>query len=432
MTHADIYIKFMIEYDKANVTSSYPSLTEYEVATVLDKAYNALIAQKVTGNNFRRSTFESDVKAIADLQPLITYTVLNEEKNQDSDINTQFGELDTSISSNTHVYDLAKAQNFLYYLQCYVAKENKQIDADGHLTDAYSYLKMNGNQPIPVDTAKRELFLLPIKLLNHELANQFFTTGHNVPCVKDPICYLENNSLVVVADGYDKPTTNKVQLVYINKPNLFVKSDEELKDTQTLAEGGFIQTVTTTGNSSDIAKINNAKSIYTYLTEHGYYNVTTYDSQESHYFTFNDQSPYGITLKTVGELKSMITGTGDETQWVQGADDIYWIANDGLRSTVQNEYNYNIQIRPTETDGQADMYAVGQFGADAGQFSVTRYEENSSDNQIYDVTGSYTRYLFELNDTMAEELISLAIAFALENVESPRLNSRLNMRGLEA
>jgi hypothetical protein len=61
----------MIEYDKANVTSSYPSLTEYEVATFLDKAYNALIAQKVTGNNVRRASFESDVKSIADLGPLV-------------------------------------------------------------------------------------------------------------------------------------------------------------------------------------------------------------------------------------------------------------------------------------------------------------------------------------------------------------------------
>lgn len=74
MTHKDIYTKFMIEYDKANVTSSYPSLTEYEVATVLDKAYNALIAQKITGNNVRRSTFEADTKAIADIQPLIVTT----------------------------------------------------------------------------------------------------------------------------------------------------------------------------------------------------------------------------------------------------------------------------------------------------------------------------------------------------------------------
>ena len=71
MTHKDIYTKFMIEYDKANVTSSYPSLTEYEIATVLDKAYNALIAQKVTGNNVRRSPFEADTKAVSDLQRLI-------------------------------------------------------------------------------------------------------------------------------------------------------------------------------------------------------------------------------------------------------------------------------------------------------------------------------------------------------------------------
>ena len=71
MTHKDIYTKFMIEYDKANVTSSYPSLTEYEVATVLDKAYNALIAQKITGNNTRRIGFEMDLKSIEDLSPLI-------------------------------------------------------------------------------------------------------------------------------------------------------------------------------------------------------------------------------------------------------------------------------------------------------------------------------------------------------------------------
>ena len=71
MTHSDIYTKFMIEYDKANITSSYPSLTKYEIATILDKAYLALIAQKYTGNNPRRSAFESDMKAIEDLKPLI-------------------------------------------------------------------------------------------------------------------------------------------------------------------------------------------------------------------------------------------------------------------------------------------------------------------------------------------------------------------------
>ena len=67
MTHRDIYTKFMIEYDKANITSSYPSMTKYEMATILDKAYLALIAQKYTGNNTRRQSFESDIKAIEDL-----------------------------------------------------------------------------------------------------------------------------------------------------------------------------------------------------------------------------------------------------------------------------------------------------------------------------------------------------------------------------
>jgi hypothetical protein len=38
---------------------------------------------------------------------------------------------------------------------------------------------------------------------------------------------------------------------------------------------------------------------------------------------------------------------------------------------------------------------------------------------------------FELSDSMAEELISLAITFALENVESTRLNTKLNTRGFE-
>ena len=42
MTHGKVYEKFLIEYDKDNVTSSYPSLTKKEQATILDKAYLAL------------------------------------------------------------------------------------------------------------------------------------------------------------------------------------------------------------------------------------------------------------------------------------------------------------------------------------------------------------------------------------------------------
>ena len=116
MTHNNIYVKFMIEYDKANVTSSYPSLTEYEVATLLDKAYNALIAQKVTGNNVRRAPFEADIKAISDLQPLVvseTKTIINDD--------------DDVVKNRYHV---KLPTDFLYYTGCYLRSLSKVYTAD--------------------------------------------------------------------------------------------------------------------------------------------------------------------------------------------------------------------------------------------------------------------------------------------------------------
>ena len=94
MTHADIYEKFMIEYDKENVTTSYPSLTEYEIATLLDKAYLALIAQKFTGNNMRRVPFEGDEKAVEDLQPLVYEGVIPFISNNPTKLNFIVHEFD--------------------------------------------------------------------------------------------------------------------------------------------------------------------------------------------------------------------------------------------------------------------------------------------------------------------------------------------------
>lgn len=39
---------------------------------------------------------------------------------------------------------------------------------------------------------------------------------------------------------------------------------------------------------------------------------------------------------------------------------------------------------------------------------------------------------FELSDTMAEELINLALIIATEIVESPRLQTKIQMKGLES
>lgn len=121
MTHADIFTKFMIEYDKANITSSYPSLTDYEIATVLDKAYLALLAQKITGNNPRQVGFEADVKAIEDMRPLIKREKIQRDEN------------DLYTASNEYTYTLP--DDMLYFVDGYVNLYYRSVSLDkaGHL-----------------------------------------------------------------------------------------------------------------------------------------------------------------------------------------------------------------------------------------------------------------------------------------------------------
>lgn len=246
MTHNDIYTKFMIEYDKANVASSYPSLTEYEIATILDKAYNALIAQKFTGNNPRRSSFESDNKSISDLQPLIKTDVCS-----------------TGSLNKVNSFSAELPDEFLYYISSYI-----ECNVSG--------------ESGPMDELTTRI--INLKLVDHNTANKFLISQTNLPWVKTPVCYIEDNKITVIYDPMMQDLETDVYITFIKKPNTFVKEN---------------------------------------LTE--------------------------------------------------GATFFSWVGN-----TVPGAYK------------------------------------------------------FECNDTVAEELISLAVTFALENVESQRLNTKLNMRGLEA
>ena len=183
MTHKDIYNKFMIEYDKANVTSSYPSLTEYEVATILDKAYNALIAQKITGNNVRRASFESDTKSISDIEPLIRR--ISRTLSQDSEI------------SNAKKASLPN--DMLYFIQAYLKQTTTTTPMDGKTT--------------------RDL---PVSLVSHEVATRFYASPYNLPWIKKPVCFIENGTIHVIHDPINVPN-NDCTIVYIKKPNAFAK-----------------------------------------------------------------------------------------------------------------------------------------------------------------------------------------------------------------
>ena len=184
MTHSDIYTKFMIEYDKANITSSYPSLTEYEIATILDKAYLALIAQKYTGNNPRRSPFESDMKAIEDLQPLI---------NKVSIVGKESGD-------NSYIFDIHNVK--LIYI------------VDGELVV---------KNPFPSYDNKPHS-LQQMRFVSHEEAKNFKATSNNMPWIEYPTSVIQQDNIVAYVD----PTimqyngdTSTAHFTYISTPSKF-------------------------------------------------------------------------------------------------------------------------------------------------------------------------------------------------------------------
>lgn len=187
MTHSDIYTKFMIAYDKENITSSYPSFTKYEIQTMLDTAYLALIAQKITGNNSRRVGFEYDTKAISDVQGLI--------KRQSFIINIE----DTPTCSNEVVFSLPN--DFLYYINGSIVVGNKSSIDD------------------------KEHTISNVKLLPHNIAGKFKNTHDNLPWLSEPIIYIDNNNVRLLYDSINHEPHGFIG-EYIKLPNKFINSND--------------------------------------------------------------------------------------------------------------------------------------------------------------------------------------------------------------
>lgn len=236
MTHNDIYTKYLIEYDKANVTSSYPSLTEYEAATILNKAYHALIAQKLTGNNPRQVGFEQDVKSIQDLQPLINRESL-------------------ALSASTHASNAVEATlptQYMYFVQLMLKQggvstgstttsteqpsnpnsgttsqiQNQVGPGDGstYTGDPQQYDGWDNPTPhtgITEGTTQSIVsYVVPVKLTSHDVAEKFMVTPYNKPWVKIPVAYMEGNKVEIVYDPVNKPSVgsgSSAYLTYIKK-----------------------------------------------------------------------------------------------------------------------------------------------------------------------------------------------------------------------
>ncbi len=199
MTYKDIKTKYLIEYDKADITSSYPSQTDYEIATILDKAYLAIIAQKLTGNNPRKVGFEADNKAIEDVRPLITRRQLQ--------LST-----DSTYCINEYSCDIPVSE-FLYYIQ-------------GLLNSKESGKSIIGKVPTQQN----------VELVSHEDAEKFKATTTNLPWIHTPVCFIEDNKIHILVDCRkyrDITSLTNFDLTYIKKPISFINNDQpRFDDTQ--------------------------------------------------------------------------------------------------------------------------------------------------------------------------------------------------------
>ena len=375
MTHKDIYTKFMIEYDKAGASTSYPSLTEYEVATVLDKAYNALIAQKVTGNNVRRSTVESDIKSIADLGPLTKSEYL---------YLTKLDEFDFA----QNVSKVESPKDMLYFLQAsmrykdgslWTPFNNKSEDVEGE----YKY------NPVDGITTRSAL----VKLVNHEIAQKFFASASNIPWIKQPVCFIEDRDIYVVYDPLNSPITEDDKYYYV------------FEISATDAEGKIIK--------------------------------------------MDNHSAAAISALALMTSEQAHQGDPNEAQWIErirGAvgDEVVKLLEQhktvsvGLSETTSDANRVWFKLVPTKPTFRVtyirrpNTFVKDLPEVEGGYVSYFDYDVDPQTEWDENGTTFEDRYAFECNSTVAEELVSLAVAFALENVESSRLNSKLNMRGLEA
>ena len=176
MTYNDIYKKFLIEYDKADVSSSYPSLTNEEIAAILNKAMYALIAQKVTGNNPRKVALDMDSKAMSDIAPLIKY-------------------FDTNYLASGDSESLVTANNELLF-------KFGDTGTPRYLLDGL----------IKYNDSDKEVVNLTTSLIS----DKFKETIHNKPWIKQPIMYIQSSNL---NDG-DKVIHVFVDSRHIDKENL--------------------------------------------------------------------------------------------------------------------------------------------------------------------------------------------------------------------
>lgn len=167
---------FKVEYDKANVITSYPSVLPEEIDVFLNKAYLMILNQKFTGNNYRKIAFEGDIKRISDLQKLVVTSTITTHT-------------DVSHASNAIAFDLNELDNYLYYV----------------------------TSTIKLDGVKNSIVILT----SHAIEQNVKETDINKPWLPKPVAEIENDKLIVYYDPIKHMTIADdvaIAITYIKKP----------------------------------------------------------------------------------------------------------------------------------------------------------------------------------------------------------------------
>lgn len=269
-----------------------------------------------------------------------------------------------------------------------------------HITQEVEYIPVGETTPN----------MVPTKLVTHLMAQKFFLSYCNFPWIKIPIAYVENDTLYIVYDPENKPGTEG-QIVYIKRPNTFVKNlnDFTISSGQYISffENPIVKKETFTNGTITASFESSATSpvvLRPITLENGNYAI----------FKFSD-------MNYEGDLHVNIPKT---------SGNIY-IGKLGSMPVNTTSISLSDCIQTNEKSIVQDILNLGNSGVSTDYFVIFTYDQQMQNESVY-LTLYDQYYTFECSNTMAEEVISLAVSFALENVESPRLNSKLNMRGLEA
>ena len=211
MTTRDLHIAFKVLLDKNAETVAYggcPAFLDEEVDIFLNQAYLEVISQKFTGSNVLKQGFEGSVKRTADLERLVKTDHLVPVVRSFANVL----ELKGAFSKEPYHEDEQGEDNQnskrLFFVSARLLWGLDQDNFEESLGDLIL-------EKIGIKTA-------PVRLVDHNIAQNFLMTHNNHPYIPIPVATMEDDTLLIYVDPYKMLTTeNKyyLDLTYIKVPS---------------------------------------------------------------------------------------------------------------------------------------------------------------------------------------------------------------------